>query len=166
MCLLDVNVHVNYYFTTHKEIKENIFITKKMFHFGHKETVRERATAKSSSHWTGTLWSATCVTVLTKVKLNTYSCYIKFFIQVKLHLGGVENSYHHDSDYQHSLFPTVCLLTDCLCVFISVLSLEKSARFNKLLIQDGKDAAATKMQDVLCLFGPYLCQSNLAEVWS
>lgn len=28
MCLLDVNVHVNYYFTTHKEIKKNIFIKK------------------------------------------------------------------------------------------------------------------------------------------
>lgn len=46
MCLLDVNVHVNYYFTTHKEIKKNIFI-KKMFHFGHKETVRERQQQQS-----------------------------------------------------------------------------------------------------------------------
>lgn len=71
MCLLDVNVHVNYYFTTHKEIKKNIFIKKNVSFWTQRDCERETATAKSSSHRTWTLWSATCVTLVTKVKLNT-----------------------------------------------------------------------------------------------
>lgn len=113
MCLLDVNVHVNYYFTTHEEIKKNIFIKKNVSFWTQRDCERETATAKSSSHRTATLWSATCVALVTKVKLNT--------LMVSLQL------LHRDSDYQHRLFSTVCLLSAWLTAFVysSVFSVLK-----------------------------------------